>query len=80
MLLHRAIVRPEKASKMLKVLIDLGFPGITKMPVFGRGKLRGLTVRNIVYHELSFTAVYHEGVRGPAKKNCLKMPQPLYSR
>jgi nitrogen regulatory protein PII 1 len=52
MLLIRAIVRPEKSAKVLKALIDAGFPAITKMPVFGRGKQRGLKVGNITYDEL----------------------------
>lgn len=52
MLLIRAIVRPEKSSKVLKALFDAGFPAVTKMPVFGRGKQRGLKVGNITYDEL----------------------------
>ncbi|EOR94281.1 Nitrogen regulatory protein P-II [Arcticibacter svalbardensis MN12-7] len=52
MLLIRAIVRPEKSSAVLKALIDVGFPGVTKMPVFGRGKQRGLKVGDITYDEL----------------------------
>ena len=52
MLLIRAIVRPEKASLVLKALINVGFPGATKMSVFGRGKQRGLKVGDITYDEL----------------------------
>ncbi|HEX3023716.1 MAG TPA: P-II family nitrogen regulator [Chitinophagaceae bacterium] len=52
MLLLRAIVRPEKSSVVLKALFDAGFPAITKMAVFGRGKQRGLKVGNITYDEL----------------------------
>jgi len=52
MLLIRAIVRPEKASSVLKALINVGFPGTTKMSVFGRGKQRGLKVGDITYDEL----------------------------
>jgi nitrogen regulatory protein PII 1 len=52
MLLIRAIVRPEKSSAVLKALIDAGFPGATKMSVFGRGKQRGLKVGNVTYDEL----------------------------
>ena len=52
MLLIRAIVRPEKSGVVLKALIDAGFPGTTKMSVFGRGKQRGLKVGNITYDEL----------------------------
>lgn len=52
MLLIRAIVRPEKSSVVLKALFDAGFPAVTKMAVFGRGKQRGLKVGNITYDEL----------------------------
>ncbi|MFI5137064.1 MAG: P-II family nitrogen regulator [Sphingobacteriales bacterium] len=52
MLLIRAIVRPEKSSAVLKALINAGFPGVTKMPVAGRGKQRGLKVGDITYDEL----------------------------
>jgi nitrogen regulatory protein PII 1 len=52
MLLIRAIVRPEKSSVVMKALFEAGFPGITKIPVYGRGKQRGLKVGNITYDEL----------------------------
>ncbi len=52
MLLIRAIVRPEKSTIVLKALFEAGFPAVTKMPVFGRGKQRGLKVGNITYDEL----------------------------
>ena len=52
MLLIRAIVRPEKSSVVMKALFEAGFPGITKISVFGRGKQRGLKVGNITYDEL----------------------------
>ena len=52
MLLIRAIVRPEKSAVVLKALFEAGFPAATKMPVFGRGKQRGLKVGNITYDEL----------------------------
>jgi nitrogen regulatory protein PII 1 len=52
MLLIRAIVRPEKSSVVLKALFDAGFPAVTKMAVFGRGKQRGLKVGNVTYDEL----------------------------
>jgi nitrogen regulatory protein PII 1 len=52
MLLIRAIVRPEKSAIVLKALFDAGFPAVTKMAVFGRGKQRGLKVGNITYDEL----------------------------
>jgi nitrogen regulatory protein PII 1 len=52
MLLIRAIVRPEKSTVVLKALFEAGFPAVTKMPVFGRGKQRGLKVGNVTYDEL----------------------------
>jgi nitrogen regulatory protein PII 1 len=52
MLLIRAIVRPEKSAVVLKALFDAGFPAVTKMPVFGRGKQRGLKVGTVTYDEL----------------------------
>jgi nitrogen regulatory protein PII 1 len=52
MYLLRAIVRPEKATVVLKALFDAGFPAVTKLPVYGRGKQRGLKVGNVTYDEL----------------------------
>ena len=52
MLLIRAIVRPEKSSQVMKALFESGFPGVTKISVFGRGKQRGLKVGNVTYDEL----------------------------
>jgi nitrogen regulatory protein PII 1 len=52
MLLIRAIVRPEKSAVVMKALFESGFPGVTKMSVFGRGKQRGLKVGNVTYDEL----------------------------
>lgn len=51
-LLLRAIVRPEKSAAVMKALFEAGFPGITKIPVYGRGKQRGLKVGNVTYDEL----------------------------
>jgi nitrogen regulatory protein PII 1 len=52
MLMIRAIVRPEKADSVLTALLDAGFPAVTKIAVFGRGKQRGLKVGEIHYDEL----------------------------
>jgi nitrogen regulatory protein PII 1 len=52
MLMIRAIVRPEKADSVLAALLDAGFPAVTKIAVFGRGKQRGLKVGEIHYDEL----------------------------
>lgn len=52
MLLIRAIVRPDKAGKVMKAMFEAGFPAVTKISVFGRGKQRGLKVGDITYDEL----------------------------
>ncbi|MDR2105802.1 MAG: P-II family nitrogen regulator [Coriobacteriales bacterium] len=52
MILIRAIVRPEKVGTVLSELLDAGFPAITKLDVYGRGKQRGVKVGEIVYDEI----------------------------
>ncbi|NLX12644.1 MAG: P-II family nitrogen regulator [Phycisphaerales bacterium] len=52
MLMVRAIVRPEKLDEVLAALMYAGFPSVTKMDVFGRGKQRGMKVGEITYDEL----------------------------
>lgn len=52
MVLVRAIVRPEKADAVLSALLEAGYPAVTKISVFGRGKQRGLKVGEIRYDEL----------------------------
>ncbi len=52
MIMVRAIVRPEKTPEVMSALLDAGYPAITKMEVFGRGKQRGLKVGNVTYDEL----------------------------
>jgi nitrogen regulatory protein PII 1 len=53
MIMIEAIVRPEKAPVVMKALFEGGFPSITKMTVYGRGKQRGLKVGDITYDELT---------------------------
>ncbi len=48
----RAIVRPEKCDAVKAALLEGGYPAVTKMEVFGRGKQRGLKVGNVTYDEL----------------------------
>ncbi|MEB3827179.1 P-II family nitrogen regulator [Phormidium sp. CCY1219] len=48
----RAIIRPEKSAEVMKALLDAGYPAVTKIEVFGRGKQQGLKVGNVVYDEL----------------------------
>lgn len=52
MLLVRAIIRPEKTGPVMQELMDAGFPAITKMDVFGRGRQRGVVVGDIQYDEI----------------------------
>ncbi|MCI4627065.1 MAG: P-II family nitrogen regulator [Candidatus Magnetoovum sp. WYHC-5] len=49
----RAFIRPEKEKEIVLALEGAGFPSITKMPVFGRGKQKGLQVGPVRYDELS---------------------------
>ncbi|MEW6236187.1 MAG: P-II family nitrogen regulator [Candidatus Omnitrophota bacterium] len=44
MIMIRAIIRPEKADEAMAALMYAGFPAVTKMEVFGRGKQRGMKV------------------------------------
>ena len=48
----QCVVRPEKVHDVMKALLDAGFPAVTKMDVFGRGKQRGLKAGEITYDEL----------------------------
>ncbi len=52
MLMVKAIVRPEKCDEVMAALMEAGFPAVTKVSVFGRGKQRGLKVGEIHYDEL----------------------------
>jgi nitrogen regulatory protein PII 1 len=52
MQLIRAILRPEKSSAVLKALFEAGYVAVTKVPVVGRGKQRGIKVGDITYDEL----------------------------
>jgi len=52
MIMVRAIVRPEKSNEVLAALMYAGFPAVTKMDVYGRGKQRGMKVGEVTYDEL----------------------------
>ncbi len=52
MTMVRAIVRPEKSDTVMTALLDAGYPAITKLEVFGRGKQRGIKVGDVHYDEL----------------------------
>jgi len=51
----RAIVRPEKAEEVAEALEKGGFPALTKIEVFGRGKQKGIRVDEVYYDELPKT-------------------------
>jgi len=48
----RAIVRPEKSGKVMKALFEAGYVAVTKIPIYGRGKQRGIKIGEIHYDEL----------------------------
>lgn len=52
MMMVRAIVRPEKVNEVMAALMYAGFPAVTKMDVYGRGKQRGMKVGEVTYDEL----------------------------
>lgn len=52
MIMIRAIVRPEKSEEVLAALMYAGFPAVTKMDVYGRGKQRGMKIGDVTYDEL----------------------------
>ncbi len=52
MLMIKAIVRPEKSNEVLKALFEAGYVAVTKTPVVGRGKQRGIKIGDITYDEL----------------------------
>lgn len=53
----RAIIRPEKEDEVIRGLETAGFPSLTKMDVFGRGKQKGIQVGTAVYDELAKTMI-----------------------
>ncbi len=52
MVMIRAVVRPDKVDNVLEALMEAGFPSVTKIPVFGRGKQRGIKIGDVTYDEL----------------------------
>ncbi len=52
MLLVRAIIRPEKTGPVMQELMDAGFPAVTKMDVYGRGRQRGMVIGDVQYDEI----------------------------
>src|SRR5512141_3111750 len=52
MIMIRSVVRPEKVDAVLAALMEAGFPAVTKIPVVGRGKQRGIKIGEITYDEI----------------------------
>jgi nitrogen regulatory protein PII 1 len=52
MIMIRAIVRPEKSNEVMAALMYAGFPAVTKVDVYGRGKQRGMKIGEVTYDEL----------------------------
>lgn len=52
MVMIRAIIRPEKVSETLQALEDAGYPAVTKIDVYGRGKQKGIHIGTVFYDEL----------------------------
>jgi len=52
MQLIRAIIRSEKSGTVIKALFEAGYVAVTKVPVVGRGKQRGIKVGDITYDEI----------------------------
>ncbi len=52
MIMIRSIVRPERSDAVMAALMEAGFPAVTKISVYGRGKQRGLKVGDVTYDEL----------------------------
>jgi nitrogen regulatory protein PII 1 len=50
--LIRAIVRPEKMTAVVTELLNAGYPGLTKIDVYGRGKQKGIVLNDVHYDEL----------------------------
>lgn len=48
----RAIIRPEMADHVADALLEAGYPSMTRMEVYGRGKQMGLQVGSTFYDEL----------------------------
>jgi nitrogen regulatory protein PII 1 len=52
MKLIRAIIRPEKITEVITELLNAGFPAVTKLDVYGRGKQKGIVLNDVHYDEL----------------------------
>ena len=51
----QAIIRVEKTEEVAAALLAAGFPSMTKIDVYGRGKQKGVQVGTVFYDELPKT-------------------------
>ncbi len=51
----KAIIRPEVVDPVADALEVAGFPALTRIDVFGRGKQKGIKVGNVIYDNLPKT-------------------------
>jgi nitrogen regulatory protein PII 1 len=52
MQLIKAIIRPEKTTAVITELMNAGYPAVTKLDVYGRGKQKGIVLNDVHYDEL----------------------------
>ncbi len=52
MYMIQAIVRPSKSNEIISELLVSGYPAMTKMDVYGRGKQKGIVVGSVQYDEI----------------------------
>ncbi|MDR2199392.1 MAG: P-II family nitrogen regulator [Deltaproteobacteria bacterium] len=52
MKLIKAIIRPEKTTSVITELMNAGYPSVTKVDVYGRGKQKGIVLNDVRYDEL----------------------------
>ena len=51
----KAVIRPEVVDDVADALESEGFPALTRIDVFGRGKQKGIKVGNMIYDNLPKT-------------------------
>jgi nitrogen regulatory protein PII 1 len=51
----KSVIRPEQADAVMEALLEIGYPAVTKIEVYGRGKQRGIKIGEVHYDELPKT-------------------------
>ena len=78
MLMIRAIIRPEKSSKVLKALFEAGYVAVTKIPVVGRGKQRGIKIGDVTVitsYSIHYTKLYEYSYRSETSPRLTRVIQ-----